>query len=572
MADLGVAGLASGFDWKSFIDQMTSINRAPQRRLLLEQNAIGLRNNALNTIKTQIGVLSGRVDSLKELSLFNSRSTSVANADIATATSNGASPLGTFSLNVTQLATAAKQRGASNIGAAIATSSDVSAVVIGSAGFSADIRAGTFTVNGRQITIATTDTLQGVFDKISTATSGTVTGSYDATNDKIVLSSASEIVLGAATDTSNFLAVTKLTNNGTGAVESGTSLGGIKRGKVLAEANFATAITTGTTATGEFKINGVAITFQSTETVQSVIDKINNSGAGVTASYDQVNDRFVIASKTTGDQGIALEDVSGNFLAATGISTGTLERGKDLLYSIDDGGQLSSKSNTITEDSSGMAGLSINVLDEGTTNITISSDSAKIKKAITDFLDEYNNLQKMIDSNTASTTDAKGKVTAGVLAQDNDAAEMAKSLRTIVVAQFTSAFGVKSLDDLGIITNGDDDTLELDDEAKLDAALGDNLTAVTNLFTDPTNGIAVKIASFIEKTTGDDGTLIAHQKTLTDQMTDIDEQIAQMERIVLEQQEAMELKFIAMEQAQAQINQQLQYLTRSLASMPTASK
>jgi flagellar capping protein FliD len=149
---------------------------------------------------------------------------------------------------------------------------------------------------------------------------------------------------------------------------------------------------------------------------------------------------------------------------------------------------------------------------------------------------------------------------------------MAKSLRTIVVSQFTSAFGVKSLDDLGIVTNGDDDTLELDDEAKLDAALGDNLTAVTNLFTDKTNGIAVKLAAFIEKTTGDDGTLIAHQKTLTDQMTDIDEQIAQMERIVLEQQDAMELKFIAMEQAQAQINQQLQYLTRSLASMPTGAK
>jgi flagellar capping protein FliD len=55
-------------------------------------------------------------------------------------------------------------------------------------------------------------------------------------------------------------------------------------------------------------------------------------------------------------------------------------------------------------------------------------------------------------------------------------------------------------------------------------------------------------------------------------MTDIDEQITQMERIVFQQQEAMELKFIAMEQAQAQINQQLQYLTRSLASMPSGSK
>jgi flagellar hook-associated protein 2 len=572
MADLGVAGLASGFDWKSFIEQMTDINRVPQRRLLTEQNAISLRNNALSSIKTQIGVLSTRVDSLKSVALFNSRATSVANEDIASITSTGASPLGTFKLDVTQLATAAKQRGATNAGSALSASSDVSTLVLGSAGFSTEVRAGTFSVNGKQITIATTDTLQGVFDKISAATGGAVTGSYDATNDKIVLNSASEIVLGTGTDTSNFLTVAKLSNNGTGAIESGTSLGGIKRGKVLSEANFATAVTADATGAGEFKINNVSIAFKTTDTVQNVIDRINNSTAGVTASYDAVNDRFLLTSKTTGDQGIALEDVTGNFLAASGLSTGALERGKDLLYSIDDGGTLSSKSNTITEDSSGLAGLSITVLDQGTTNFTVSSDNVTIKKAITDFLGEYNALQKMIDSNTASTTDPKGKVSAGVLAQDNDASEIAKNLRSILVKQMTTAFGVRSLDDLGIVSNGDDDTLKLDDEAKLDAALGDNLTAVTNLFTDPTNGLAVKIAAYIEKTTGDDGTLIAHQKTLTDQMTGIDEQIAQMERIVLEQQESMELKFIAMEQAQAQINQQLQYLTRSLGSLSAPAK
>src|SRR5688500_5616650 len=110
MADLGVAGLASGFDWKSFVEQMTEIQRAPQKRLLLEQNGIAQRNNALSSLKTQIGVLSTRVNALKELSLFSSRSTSVANPGIATVSSSGASPLGTFALNVTQLATAAKQR------------------------------------------------------------------------------------------------------------------------------------------------------------------------------------------------------------------------------------------------------------------------------------------------------------------------------------------------------------------------------------------------------------------------------------------------------------------------------
>jgi flagellar hook-associated protein 2 len=571
--DLGVAGLASGFDWKSFIDQMTEISRAPQKRLLTEQNQISQRNNALSSIKTQIGVLSARVDTLKGTNVFSVRATSVADETIAKVAASGPTPLGTYTLNVTQLATAAKQRGTGNIGSQLAGSSDVSGLVLANAGFASDIRAGTFTINNKQITIATTDTLQQVFDKISTATGGTVTGSYDATNDKIVLTGASELILGASTDTSNFLAVTRLTNNGTDIVESGTPLGGIKRTKFLTEANFATAITGGTTGAGEFKINGVSITFSQTgDSVQNVIDRINNSGAGVTASYDTVNDRFVLASKMTGDQGIALEDVIGNFLAATGLSTGVLEHGKDLLYSIDDGGQLSSKSNIITEDSSGLAGLAVTVLNEGTTNFTVSSDSATIKKAITDFIDEYNNLQKLIDTNTASTTDAKGKVTAGLLAQDGDAASIASNLRSIVVKQITTTFGVDSLDDLGIKSNGDNDTLELTDESKLDTALADNLTAVTNLFTNPTSGLGVKLADFIEKTTGDDGTLIAHQKTLADEMSDIDDQIAQMERIVQDQKESMEAKFVAMEQAQAQINQQLQYLQKNLSGLSSSAK
>jgi flagellar hook-associated protein 2 len=568
--DLGVSGLASGFDWKSFIDQMIDVQRAPEKRLLIEQNDISQQNNALSSIKTQFGVLSTRVDALKNLSLFNARSTSVSDDTVATATSSGSSPLGTFTLTVSQLATAAKQRGAANIGSPLSATSDVSTLVLGNAGFATDVRAGIFTINNKQITIATTDTLQAVFDKISAATGGTVTGSYDATNDKIVLTSASEIVLGTATDTSNFLSVAKLANNGAGDVESGVALGGIKRGKVLAEANFATAITDGGTGAGEFKINGVSINFsQTADSVQNVIDRINNSGAGVNASYDTVNDRFVLTSKSTGDMGVALEDVTGNFLAATGLSAGTLERGKDLLYSIDDGGELSSKSNTITEDSSGLAGLSINVFDEGTTQVTVASDSVTIKKAITDFIDEYNNLQKLIDKNVASTTDAKGKVTAGLLAQDNNASEIASSLRSMVVQHITTALGVDSLDDLGIKSNGDDDTLELDDESKLDTALADNLTGVTNLFTDATNGLAVKLADYIEKTTGDDGTLIAHQKTLTDQMTDIDDQVAQMERVLQDQKDSMTAKFIAMEQAQAQINQQLQYLQKNLGSSTT---
>src|SRR6185369_1957867 len=101
----------------------------------------------------------------------------------------------------------------------------------------------------------------GVFAKISTATSGAVTGAYDSTTDKITLSSGSAIVLGSSADTSNFLQVAKLNNNGTSTVSSTYALGVVKQSTVLSAANLATTLSDGGSGAGKFKINGVTINF-----------------------------------------------------------------------------------------------------------------------------------------------------------------------------------------------------------------------------------------------------------------------------------------------------------------------
>ena len=43
------------------------------------------------------------------------------------------------------------------------------------------------------------------------------------------------------------------------------------------------------------------------------------SAAGVNASYDSLNNRFVLANKTTGNLAITMQDNTGNFLGATGL-------------------------------------------------------------------------------------------------------------------------------------------------------------------------------------------------------------------------------------------------------------
>lgn len=563
--ELGVAGLASGFDWRALVDQISNVERSPQRGLLTEQNTLQQRNDAYTGIKTQLAVLQSRVDALKEPSLFEARLAAAGDATIASASASAGAAQGSHAFDFVQLATAAQRLGSANVGAPLSATNDVSALTLSSAGFAGAVTAGTFTVNGQQITIATSDTLQSVFAQISTATGGAVAATYSAATDKISLSSGSEIVLGSATDTSNFLTLAKLHNHGDGSITSAGALGGIRSEGTLAGANFATAVSDGGSGAGAFKINGVSIAFSATgDSVKNVLDRINDSTAGVNASYDAVNDRFTLTNKATGDVGVALEDVTGNFLAATGLSGGTLARGKDLVYTVDGGGQLTSQSNTITEASSGLAGLSVTALKVGTTTVDVSSDTSKIKTAITSFLSDYNKMQSLIDTQTASSTDTKGKVTAGVLAAENDVSDLASRLRATANASVSGLTGtLKSLNDLGIVSNGDDNSLKLEDEDRLAAALTDNLSSVKAIFADGTNGLAVKLGAYLERTVGDDGTLPARQTNLTKQAAAIDTQVSDMERVVQANRQRLLDSFVAMETAQANISNQLKYLQKT---------
>lgn len=560
-----LSGLASGFDWQSLVDQLVEVERVPQQRLLTEQNLLNQRNNAYTSVKTQLSTLNTRINTLKGTALFDSRAANSSSTSIATASVLGGAPIGQFKFNVSQLATTAKQVGASNVGATLNATNDVSGLTLANAKFSTAVTAGTISVNGKQITLATSDTLQDVFNRISTATSGVVTGSYDASTDKISLTASSgEVVLGSATDTSNFLSVARLNNNGTGTSTSTASLGGLKLTGNLNVANFATALSDGGSGAGAFKINGVSISFNaSSDSLTNVMDRINSSAAGVSASYDAVNDRITMVNKVTGDLGVAMEDVTGNFLAAAGLTGGTLERGKDLIYQINDGPNLVSHSNTITETSSGLTGLTVNALATGTVNVTVSQDTAKIKSAINDFIGEFNKAQSVIDTQTASTTDAKGKVTAGTLANDSDAYDIAATLRSRTNNTLSGMTGtIRRMDDLGITSNGNNNSLTLSDESALNEALANNLEDVKRFFTDATSGLAVKLSAFMDKTIGENGTVTTKQSNLTVDAGKIDTQILDLERAVQSNRQRLVDSFVNMETAQAKIKQQLQFLSQ----------
>lgn len=304
------------------------------------------------------------------------------------------------------------------------------------------------------------------------------------------------------------------------------------------------------------------ITFDaSTDTVADVLQAINSSAAGVTATYDSVNNRFELTDTTAGNVGISLQDVTGNFLAATGLSSGTLKAGTNLEYSINNGGTLTSQTNTIDAGSSGLTGLSITALSKGITTISVNSDTSTISSAISSFVTDYNAVQTYISSQTASTTSSTGTVTPGLLTGDMDAEGIATTLRQLVDATPPGgATGVENLNDLGITSNGNDNTLSLADTATLTTALTSNLSAVQNLFTNSTTGLATTLQSYLSDVTGSKGVLATDESSMTNEAKTLATSITTLQAKISNDQTTLDNQFADMETAISKINTEKQYL------------
>jgi len=307
--DLALSGLASGFDWKSVVDQLVEVERAPQRRARQEQLEVSEKNRILGLIKDELGSLQSKSKVLKDSDLYQSRNASVSDTSIGSASVSAGAALGTYNFELFQKATTGVQKGGADAGKSVDTTA-----ALASNGFGVGITTGTFTINDEVITVEKDDTLTTIFTKVTTADSD-LSISYNSSTDKITLSSSSgkTVLLGSSNDSSNFLVASRLNNNGTSSVVSSFKLGGISQASALSDANFNTTLVG---SSGSFRVNGETVTWSSSDTVGAILASITQSGGGVVAGYDGVNDRFLLTNNTTGDIGISLEDVRGNFLQA----------------------------------------------------------------------------------------------------------------------------------------------------------------------------------------------------------------------------------------------------------------
>ncbi len=581
-SSLALSGLASGINWTSIINEMAAAASAPITQMQTQQTTENSQNSAYQTIGTDLTNLQTDVQTLSSPSFFETTTASSSDSTVASATTGASTPPGTYSFSVTQLASAGVQTGSTISAQPISSSSDVSAVDLSSSSFADPITAGTFTINGQTITVATTDTLQSVFNQINTATGGAVTASYNSSTDEISLSSSSPITLGSSADTSNFLQATQLYTNDTGSVTSLGRLAGVNMNNAAANSNLSTAITNGTGSQGSFQINGVTISFDSqTDSLNQILSDINNSSAGVTATYNGANHQFVLTNNNTGNLNITMQDLNGsNFLAATGLSSGTYANGTNLQYNLDGSSTLTSESNTIDATSMGLTGLSITAAAKGSANITVSPDVNSIATAITNFVSDYNAVQTYITSQTTvstSTTSVTGAVnstttstaTPGLLMGDMDVEGIATNLRQLVDS--TPLTGViQDLSSLGITSSGQNNLLTTS-SVVLNTTLTNNLSQISKLFTDPTNGLATTLSGYLGTTLGSSGVVAKKEANLTSESKALTTSITTLQSQITGQEAQMQNEFVLMEDAISTINVEKQYLNAYFSSAATTT-
>ncbi|MGB5257547.1 MAG: hypothetical protein WBN07_12115 [Woeseiaceae bacterium] len=181
---------------------------------------------------------------------------------------------------------------------------------------SPSIENGSFELNGENISVFETDTLNEVVDRINLSNAG-VTAVFNALTERIefvqnTLGSAGTIDL--ADNGSNFLAATKL--------DSLNVIDGIDPETIQSFDNVAAF---SSVQSGDVVINGRQIAIDTAnDSLSSVLDKINNSGAGVVASFDSASQQVLIEANDSSSV-LNLDSNGTGFFGALNMPEGRLD-------------------------------------------------------------------------------------------------------------------------------------------------------------------------------------------------------------------------------------------------------
>ncbi len=154
------SGLASGIQWQDMIDQMIQIERAPIRRLETRVSRTNAEATAWKSFKANVQALHDALEGLADGSSLLAVATSIRGLPEGTPATVSVSAGADAQPGTVRIRTVAVAR-AEKLGGAVFADRDAAAGI-----------AGELSINGRAVTINTTDSLSGIAASINAANSG----------------------------------------------------------------------------------------------------------------------------------------------------------------------------------------------------------------------------------------------------------------------------------------------------------------------------------------------------------------------------------------------------------------
>lgn len=296
-----------------------------------------------------------------------------------------------------------------------------------------------------------------------------------------------------------------------------------------------------------------SITWTAADSLDTIAQRINDAGAGVTASVVRVDDasyRLVMTAKETGtanaptfvDQGdgLGFADPANVKQAAT-----------NAVLTVD-GVSITRSTNTISDAFGGLTLTlgSVHAASDPSTKVTVSLDKTAVTDKVKKLVDAYNAVSSALGVQLGYTGTKKGENT---LFGDSTL----RGLQTALAGVATAAYGANGLSAIGI-TRDKTGTMTLD-TTKLTEAIDKDPDALSKIFI--TNGFANAVTSLTDSYTRADGLLAAKTESLTARQKILQERIDRINTRADDLRARLERQFSALEEAMNKLKGQTAYLS-----------
>jgi len=478
-------------------------------------------------LKTKLTALKTTASDFKtatDSSLFFTRSVSVSNESVLTATASSNSPQSSYTMRVNQLAKSdliVSQTQTSDT--AVTTMAGTHTIQIGSGAYTSNVN----------VELTGAETNETIMEKLSLAINAdkavSLSDSFDP-NATFTGTGSFTVKINDTTDTISYDYGTISKTYGEVmddlVTNINTNVNGVLAEKIVDDITGFVSLQ----LTVEDSSDSITVAGTSGFLNMDVTDEKGTSGLANASIFSPATSqsKFSISAKESGyDNRLIMSDVSGSILNQIGLSSSVLT---SRTLSADDtsaGFIYSSTSSTVNELNAKLSFNGINIqrnsnvisdlvdtvtfnlnavnkVDDADVSVSVKVDTTTITNDIKEFISNFNNAYTYIKNNSYSSGDKDNR---GAFVGDSTARSLLSTLTNLAMGQVsglqTDSFSY--LSEIGISFNPTSG-LSISDSSKLATSLEENANQVADLF-NSTNGIATNLYSTLENYLGVDGSI-----------------------------------------------------------------